>query len=175
VSPCIFFFPSTTKFSTSTANPPSLVCGDRPIDRAVLLYTSTKFSRGIGVPVFEKFSPSLSLERERESERYGRTRGTQVPVRYSCTFLYGRTCSTGTGIRSRDYILNLGDIYMYSCTKFSTSTLAMRLAGGTIRSLNHPWSSPKNFWFRRCRRSFLDQNLLTSMMTNPVSDLTGDQ
>jgi hypothetical protein len=35
-----------------------------------------------------------------------------------------------------------------------------------------PWSSPKNYQFRRCRRSNLDQNL--PRITNPVSDLTGD-
>jgi hypothetical protein len=28
----------------------------------------------------------------------------------------------------------------------------------TVCSLKHPWSSPKNFRFRRCRRSNLDQN-----------------
>ena len=43
----------------------------------------------------------------------------------------------------------------------------------TVRSLKHPWSSPRNFQFRRCRRSNLDQNL--PRITNPVSDLTGDQ
>ena len=43
----------------------------------------------------------------------------------------------------------------------------------TVCSLKHPWSSPKNFRFRRCRRSNLDQNL--PRITNPVSDLTGDQ
>jgi hypothetical protein len=40
-------------------------------------------------------------------------------------------------------------------------------------SLGHPWPSPKNFRFRHCRRSNLDQNL--PRITNPVSDLTGDQ
>jgi hypothetical protein len=43
----------------------------------------------------------------------------------------------------------------------------------TVCSLKQPWSSPKNFRFRRCRRSNLDQNL--PRITNPVSDLTGDQ
>ena len=36
----------------------------------------------------------------------------------------------------------------YSCTKFSTKF-------STVCSLKHPWSSPKNFRFRRCRRSNL--------------------
>ena len=47
--------------------------------------------------------------------------------------------------------------------------------GRTVCSLTskQPWSSPKNFRFRRCRRSNLDQNL--PRITNPVSDLTGDQ
>jgi hypothetical protein len=46
----------------------------------------------------------------------------------------------------------------------------------TVRSLKHPWSSPENFRFRRCRRSNLDQNLPMNSprITNPVSDLTGD-
>jgi hypothetical protein len=35
------------------------------------------------------------------------------------------------------------------------------------------WSSPKKFRFRKFWRSYLDQNLLR--ITNPVSDLTGDQ
>jgi hypothetical protein len=43
----------------------------------------------------------------------------------------------------------------------------------TDGSLKDPWSSPKNFRYRRCRMSFLDQNL--PRITNPVSDLTGDQ
>ena len=43
----------------------------------------------------------------------------------------------------------------------------------TVCSHKQPWSSPKNFRFRRCRRSNLDQNL--PRITNPVSDLTGDQ
>ena len=53
-----------------------------------------------------------------------------------------------------------------TCAKFSTKF-------STVGSLKHPWSSPKNFRFRRCRRSNLDQNL--PRITNPVSDLTGDQ
>jgi hypothetical protein len=42
----------------------------------------------------------------------------------------------------------------------------------TVCSLKHPWSSPKNFRSRHCRRSNLDQNL--PRITNPVSDMTGD-
>ena len=42
-----------------------------------------------------------------------------------------------------------------------------------VRSLKHPWLSPKNFRFRYCRRSFLDQNM--PRITNSVSDLTKDQ
>ena len=39
--------------------------------------------------------------------------------------------------------------------------------------LNSPWSSTKNFRFRKFWRSDLDQNSLR--ITNPGSDLTGDQ
>jgi hypothetical protein len=51
--------------------------------------------------------------------------------------------------------------------------LALMKDDCTVGSLKHPWSSPKNFRFRRCRRSNLDQNLPS--ITKPVSDLTGDQ
>jgi hypothetical protein len=40
---------------------------------------------------------------------------------------------------------------------FDILYLASRLS--TLRLLKHPWSSPKNFRFRHCRRSNLDQNL----------------
>ena len=43
----------------------------------------------------------------------------------------------------------------------------------TVCLLKHPWYLPNFFRFRWCRRSFLDQNLLR--ITNPISDLTGDQ
>jgi hypothetical protein len=39
----------------------------------------------------------------------------------------------------------------------------------TVCSLKQPWSSPKNFQFRRCRRSNLDQNF--PRITNPVSQI----
>jgi hypothetical protein len=42
----------------------------------------------------------------------------------------------------------------------------------TVPLLHSPWSSSKNFCFRKFWRSYLDQNLLR--ITNPVSDLTGD-
>ena len=45
--------------------------------------------------------------------------------------------------------------------------------GRTVLLLNSPWSSPKKIRFRKFWRSYLDQNLLR--ITNPVSDLTGDQ
>jgi hypothetical protein len=43
----------------------------------------------------------------------------------------------------------------------------------TVPLLNSPWSSPKKFRFRKFWMSYLDQNL--PRITNPVSDLTGDQ
>ena len=43
----------------------------------------------------------------------------------------------------------------------------------TVGLLNSPWSSPKNVRFRKFWKSYLDQNLLR--ITDPVSDLTGDQ
>ena len=43
----------------------------------------------------------------------------------------------------------------------------------TVSLLNSPWSSPKKYYFRKFWRSYLDQNL--HRITNPVSDLTGDQ
>jgi hypothetical protein len=45
----------------------------------------------------------------------------------------------------------------------------------TVPLLNSPWSSPKKIRFRKFRRSYSNiyQNLLR--ITNPVSDLTGDQ
>jgi hypothetical protein len=46
------------------------------------------------------------------------------------------------------------------------------IGDSTVGSRKHPWSSLKNFRFRRCRRSNLDQNVPS--ITNPVSDLTGD-
>jgi hypothetical protein len=52
--------------------------------------------------------------------------------------------------------------------------LNLRFPGShTVPLLNSPWSSPKKFRFRKFWRSYLDQNLLR--ITNPVSDLIGDQ
>jgi hypothetical protein len=51
--------------------------------------------------------------------------------------------------------------------------LQVTLYSCTVPLLNSPWSSPKKFRFRKFWRSYLDQNL--PRITNPVSDLTGDQ
>jgi hypothetical protein len=48
-----------------------------------------------------------------------------------------------------------------------------RVKRDTVHLLNSSWSSPKNFWFRKFWKSYLDQNLLR--ITHLVSDLTGDQ
>jgi hypothetical protein len=75
--------------------------------------------------------------------------------------------------------LNLATGMVYSSKTEIERTANMRASyivaftADTVRLLKHPWSSPKNFLFRRCRRSNLDQNL--PRITNPVSDLTGDQ
>jgi hypothetical protein len=68
-------------------------------------------------------------------------------------------------------VLNLDLVYT-GYTRVYTAVFE-QIYSCTVGSFQNPWSSPKNFRFRRRRRSNLDQNLL--VITNPVSDLTGDQ
>jgi hypothetical protein len=66
-----------------------------------------------------------------------------------------------------------------------TSLCLLQVYLNTVPLLNSPWSSPKKFRFRKSWRSYLEQNLLRitsvkfnilhSGITDPVSDLTGDQ
>jgi hypothetical protein len=55
----------------------------------------------------------------------------------------------------------------------ATSKFTNVAYSSTVPLLTSPWSSPKQIRFRKFWRSYLDQNLLR--ITNPVSDLTGDQ
>jgi hypothetical protein len=114
----------------------------------------------------------------------GSTRSLIAAAQPSCTLsghmsleLFGHVCTSSRAPMLGRLVPVVGPAYrmrIIQCTRLLSCVFRSRgLYSSTVPLLNSPWSSLKKFRFRKFWRSYLDQNLLR--ITNPVSDLTGDQ
>jgi hypothetical protein len=123
-----------------------------------------------------------------KSSMAGRWVASSLSIHYSCIRIlstrvwqicfrhnFFKNYSIKTGMRALNNFFDKLYLRSSSCP-FLTKPPRTRLQcvhTCTVPLLNSPWSSPKKHRFRKFWRSYLDQNLLR--ITNPVSDLTGDQ